>query len=59
VLFASAKNGWAVTDMAHDKDSAGMTALLESVCAHIPPPCDSSAVDQPFAFSVNNMSIDP
>jgi len=59
VLFASAKQGWAVTDMAHDKETAGMEALLKAVVEHIPPPCDAAKVAEPFAFSVNNMSLDP
>ena len=58
VLFASAKQGWAVADMTKDRDAAGMTALLQAVVDHIPPPCDAAKTAEPFAMSVNNMSFD-
>lgn len=59
IIYASAKQGWAVDDMTHDRTTAGMTALLRKVVEHIPAPCERAATELPFSFSVNNMSMDP
>jgi GTP-binding protein len=38
---------------------SGMETLLRRVAEHVDPPCDTSAVTEPFAFSVNSLGVDP
>jgi GTP-binding protein len=45
--------------MSHDR-GAGMQPLLDAIVGEIPPPCDQAVCDnEPFTFSVNNISTDP
>lgn len=58
VLYASAKEGWAVTDV-DDKDrSKGMGPLLQAIIQTIPAPCAPDAVQKPFALAVNSIATD-
>lgn len=57
ILYASAKQGWAVRDMA-DSREGGMEALLDAMTASVPAPNDVAACDEPFAFTVNNIGSD-
>lgn len=58
VLYASARDGWAVRDL-EDKDySQGMAPLLKTIISATPPPCKPEAKSKPFAFAVNSIQTD-
>jgi GTP-binding protein len=58
VLYASAKEGWAVAD-ADDKDrSKGMAPLLQAIVDTIDAPCGAAAVGEPFTLAVNSIQTD-
>lgn len=51
VLYASAKNGWAVRDLDDDSESKdNMKALLDEIIAYVPSPVANA--DQPFSMAV-------
>ena len=59
ILYASAKEGWAVSDMKDGRDG-GMVPLLDAIVNEIGPPNDLAACDnEPFTFAVNNILTDP
>jgi len=53
-LYASAKEGWAIRSMEHDKE-AGIGPLLDTIVEHIPPPTVSPG---PFSLLVTNLESD-
>uniref|UniRef100_A0A7S2C4J9 Tr-type G domain-containing protein n=1 Tax=Octactis speculum TaxID=3111310 RepID=A0A7S2C4J9_9STRA len=58
ILYASAKEGWAVLDLEDDRGMK-MDPLLRTLVGAIQPPCDrTSCTDEPFRFAVNNISHD-
>ena len=58
VIFASAREGWAVTDLDDPDRSRGMAPLLEAIVATVPPPCGPEALAKPFTFAVNSIQTD-
>ena len=48
-----------MTDL-HDKEreTRGMTQLLQCIVDNVNPPCNDKVVDEPFSFCVNNMNFD-
>lgn len=51
VLYASAKNGWAVRDLDDDSETKdNMKALLDEIIAYVPSP--KANVDEPFSMAV-------
>ncbi|WP_366555464.1 translational GTPase TypA [Aquibaculum sediminis] len=55
-LFASAKEGWAVTDPAAPRD-AGMTPLFQAIVDRVPAPTEKS--DGPFRMLATTLEMDP
>ena len=55
-LFASAKEGWSISDLSHPKSS--METLFELIVDHVAPP-DSGDPDRPFAMLVSLLDADP
>jgi len=58
VLFASAREGWAVRDMDDTDHSRGMAPLLEAIVETVPAPCGPEALAEPFTFAVNSLQTD-
>ncbi len=58
VLYASAKEGWAVADADDTDRSKGMAPLLQAIIDTIPAPCAAAAVGEPFALAVNSIQTD-
>ncbi|MBT4879966.1 MAG: translational GTPase TypA [Alphaproteobacteria bacterium] len=54
VIFASAKEGWAVDDMADEKNGVG--PLFDMILKYVPLPKES--VEEPFSFLVSMMDYD-
>lgn len=55
VLYASGRSGWA--DLTMDGPRTDMTALLETIVKHVPPP--TADADKPFSMSAVMLSSDP
>src|SRR3989449_7483185 len=58
-LFASGRNGWAVTDLAALENNRGrdLSPLFELIIAHVPPPVADP--DAPFAMLATTLDYDP
>ena len=57
ILYASGKEGWAKTDMAHEHKD--LTPLFELIVRHVPDPAPITHKDEPFAFLVTMLDSDP
>jgi len=57
ILYASGKEGWAKTDMAHA--AKDLTPLFELIVRHVPEPAPIAHKDDPFAFLVTMLDSDP
>jgi GTP-binding protein len=57
ILYASGKEGWAKTDMAHE--AKDLTPLFELIVRHVPDPEPIVRKDAPFAFLVTMLDSDP
>lgn len=55
-LFASAKEGWAVTDPGEARDR-GMAPLFETIVNHVPPP--QAEREGPFRMLATTLELDP
>ncbi len=55
ILYASGRDGWAVKDLADNRES--LTPLLETIVAHVPPPQVDK--DAPFSMLVTLLESDP
>ena len=61
LLYASAKNGWAVESLDEVPGKQGVKPLLEAIIAHIPAPdvgSPESVTKENFAMAVNTISTD-
>src|SRR5437773_1699198 len=58
-LFASGRDGWAVTDLAALENNRGkdLSPLFELIIAHVPPPVANP--DAPFAMLATTLDYDP
>ncbi|MEX0807647.1 MAG: translational GTPase TypA [Dongiaceae bacterium] len=56
MVFASAKQGWAVRDLENDPRD-NMDALFDLIVAHVPPP--TRRPDEPFTMLVTTLEYDP
>src|SRR5438874_7925394 len=58
-LFASGRDGWAVTDLAALENNRGrdLSPLFELIIAHVPPPVADP--DAPFAMLATTLDYDP
>jgi GTP-binding protein len=54
-LYASGRNGWAVTDLDHPHEN--LSALFDLIVRHVPPP--TANPDAPFAMLVTTLESDP
>jgi GTP-binding protein len=54
-LYASGRNGWAVTDLAHPHEN--LNALFDLIIRHVPPP--TANPDAPFAMLITTLESDP
>ncbi len=54
-LYASGRNGWAVTDMSDPHEN--LNALFDLIIHHVPPP--TANPDAPFAMLVTTLESDP
>jgi GTP-binding protein len=54
-LYASGRNGWAVTDL--DQPHENLNALFDLIVRHVPPP--TANPDAPFAMLVTTLESDP
>jgi GTP-binding protein len=57
VLYASAKEGWALEDLA--APHADMAPLFARILAHVPPPAVQTRRDAPFAMLATILESDP
>lgn len=55
LLFASAKQGWAVRDLKDTRDS--LAPLFEAIIEHVPAP--QAQLDSPFSMLVTTLEADP
>ena len=55
ILYASGRDGWCVTDLAHDR--VNLDPLLNIILDHVPAP--SEPVDAPFAMLATLLDSDP
>jgi GTP-binding protein len=53
VIFASAKQGWATTDLQQPTNS--LTPLFEAVVNHVPPPDDGHRAAEPLQYQVTTL----
>jgi GTP-binding protein len=56
ILYASGKEGWAKTDMAHENKD--LTPLFELIVRHVPEPKPIAYKDEPFALIVTMLDSD-
>jgi GTP-binding protein len=56
MVFASAKQGWAVRDLENDPRE-NMDALFDLIVSHVPPP--TRRPDEPFTMLVTTLEYDP
>src|SRR5690606_6028885 len=56
-LYASGKQGWAVTDMAHEKKD--LSALFEKIVEHVPAPAAEQRAAEPFKLLSVLIEADP
>jgi GTP-binding protein len=56
-LYASGRSGWADTTL--DGPRENLNALFDLVIAHVPPPRQQAALDQPFRMLATTLSADP
>jgi GTP-binding protein len=54
-LYASGRNGWAVTDLADPHEN--LNALFDLVVSHVPPP--TANPDAPFSMLITTLESDP
>jgi GTP-binding protein len=54
-LYASGRNGWAVTDLDHPHEN--LNALFDLIVGHVPPP--TANPDAPFAMLITTLESDP
>src|SRR5258707_14276879 len=54
-LYASGRNGWAVTDLDHPHEH--LNALFDLIVGHVPAP--TANADAPFAMLVTTLESDP
>jgi GTP-binding protein len=54
-LYASGRNGWAVTDLADPHEN--LNALFDLIVRHVPPP--TANPDAPFAMLITTLESDP
>ncbi|KDO21135.1 hypothetical protein SPRG_21218 [Saprolegnia parasitica CBS 223.65] len=57
VLFASAKQGWAVNSLDDDEPRTSMKALLDQIVEYVPAP--TVDLDTPFSMAVTMLGHDP
>ncbi|MBW1828838.1 MAG: GTP-binding protein, partial [Deltaproteobacteria bacterium] len=55
VLYASARDGFAMSDLSHE--SSSMEPLCQKICTHIPPPSGNG--DEPLQLLVNSIDYSP
>lgn len=55
ILYASGRDGWCVTDLAHDR--VNLNPLLNIILDHVPAPAEP--VDAPFAMLATLLDADP
>jgi GTP-binding protein len=53
VIFASAKQGWATTDLS--QPSSSLAPLFEAIVAHVPAPDDGQRAKEPLQFQVTTL----
>jgi GTP-binding protein len=53
VIFASARQGWATTDL--DKPSQSLQSLFEAIVNHVPAPDDGENAKRPLQFQVTTL----
>ncbi len=53
VIFASAKQGWATTDL--NQPSSSLAPLFEAIVAHVPAPDDGQRAKEPLQFQVTTL----
>jgi GTP-binding protein len=56
-LYASGRNGWC--DPTLDGPRKDLNALFDLIIAHVPPPRQREALDQPFRMLATTLSADP
>ena len=56
-LYASGKQGWAVTDMADAREN--LAPLFDAIVAHVPPPAQEANADQPPRLLAVLIEADP
>ncbi len=56
-VYASGRSGWADTTM--EGPRANLDALFDLIVAHVPPPRQLAAIDQPFRMLATTLSADP
>ncbi len=56
-LYASGRNGWCDTTL--DGPRKDLNALFDLIIAHVPPPRQREALDQPFRMLATTLSADP
>jgi GTP-binding protein len=56
-LYASGRAGWA--DLTLDGPRRDLSALFDLIVAHVPPPRQLAAIDQPFRMLATTLSSDP
>src|SRR5271170_2310909 len=56
-LYASGKQGWAVTDMSHPRETLG--PLFDAIVRHTPPPAVESRLDEPARLLAVLVEADP
>ncbi len=57
ILYASGKEGWALTDLAAPRDN--LTPLFDLIVRHVPEPAPVARRDEPFAMLVTLLDSDP
>jgi len=57
LMYASAKNGWVVTDL-EKTPGTDVSALLDSILETFPPACTADRLDEPFRLCVNTIQSD-
>ena len=57
VLYASGRNGWAVTEL--DELRENLLPLFELIVGHVPPPRQVGSADRPFRMLATTLEADP
>jgi GTP-binding protein len=58
LLYASARQGWVTTSLDKIPGTEGVVPLLEAILERTPPPVEATALEEPFALSVNTIQTD-